>query len=94
VSAPASVCGISLCKWISGSSTGNVDVYVIEGLSTSGRVLAHRLLPDVVLNTGSVVPLMLEQPAQHAPDTDYTLVLRMKGSMLHESVLAPQSSIA
>jgi hypothetical protein len=94
VSAPASVCGISLCKWISGSSTGNVDVYVIEGLRTSGRVLAHRLLPDVVLNTGSVVPLMLEQPVQLAPDTDYTLVLRMQGDMQHERLSAPQSSIA
>jgi hypothetical protein len=92
VSAPASVCGISLCEWISGSSTGNVDVYVIDGPRTSGRVLAHRLLPDVALN--KKVPLMLEQPVQLAPDTDYTLVLRMQGDMRHEQVSAPQSSIA
>jgi hypothetical protein len=94
VSASVAVSGISLCKWNSGSSTGNVDVYVIEGPGTSGRVLAHRLLPDVVLNTGGVVPLMLEQPVQLAPDTDYTLVLRMQGDMSHEHVSAAQSSTA
>jgi hypothetical protein len=37
------------------------------------------LSPDVVMNTGGVVPLMLEQPVQLAPGTDYTLVLRIKG---------------
>jgi hypothetical protein len=47
------------------------------------------LSPDIVLNTGGVVPLMLEQPVQLAPDTDYTLVLRMQGDMKHERVLAP-----
>jgi hypothetical protein len=47
------------------------------------------LSPDVALNTGGVVPLMLEQPVQLAPDTDYTLVLRMQGDMKHERVLAP-----
>ena len=84
VSTPVAVSGVSLCPWLNGSTSGDVDIYVIEGPSTNGRVLAHRLLRDAQLNTGGgIVPLMLEQPVQLAAAADYTLVLRMKGVMQH-----------
>ena len=92
VSAPVAVSGVSLCPWKSGSTSSDVDIYVIEGSSTSGRVLAHRLLRDVQLNTGGIVPLMLEQPVQLAAAADYTLVLRMQGGMTHESCRSTSTS--
>jgi nucleoid-associated protein YgaU len=84
VSSVVAVSGISLCQWISGSTSANVDVYVIEGSSTSGRVLVHEVLRDVQLNTGAVIPLMLQQPVQLVPNADYTLALRMQGGMTHQ----------
>jgi len=87
VSSPVSVSGISLCKWVSGPTSGDVDVYVIQGSDTGGTVLAHCLLRGVQLNTGAIVPLMLEQPVQLAPAMDYTLALRMQGDMQHERCL-------
>jgi hypothetical protein len=94
VSAPVAVSGVSLCPWQSGSTSGDVDIYVIEGSSTSGRVLAHRLLRDVQLNTGGIVPLMLEQPVQLAAAADYTLVLRMQGGMAHQHCPNASTSIS
>jgi len=84
VSVSVAVSGISLGKWISGSTTADVAIYVIRGSSTSGAVLANRQLTSVQLNTGSIVPLMFEQPVQLEPSTDYTLALRMVGNMVHE----------
>lgn len=85
VSSVVAVSGISLCKWVSGSTSANVDVYVIEGSSTSGHVLVHEVLRDVQLNTRATIPLMLQQPVQLAPNADYTLALKIQGGMQHAS---------
>ncbi len=94
VSAPVAVSGVSLCPWSSGSTSSDVDIYVIEGPSTNGRVLAHRLLRGVQLNTGGIVPLMLEQPVQLAAAADYTLVLRMEGEISHQYCQRSSTSIS
>ena len=93
VSAPVAVSGVSLCPGSSGSTSGDVDIYVIEGPSTNGRVLAHRLLRGVQLNTGGMVPLMLEQPVDLVPRSDYTLALRMVGNMQHERLSSAVTSV-
>lgn len=85
---PVAVSGISLCNWASGSTSGDVSIYVIEGSSTSGRVLAHRKLLAVQLHVprylrGMGIPLMFEHPVHLEPATDYTLALRMLGDMEH-----------
>ena len=85
------VTGISLCSWQSGSTSGDVSIYVIQGSSTSGRILAHRELHAVQLDYGDgrglgwgVIPLMFERPVHLEPANDYTLALRMQGDMVHE----------
>jgi hypothetical protein len=49
---PVAVSGISLCSWQSGSTSGDVSIFVIQGSSTSGRILAHRELHAVQLDYG------------------------------------------
>ena len=93
VSAPVAISGISLGKWESGTAAADVDVWVIEGAATGGRALAHRLLRAVQLNTGGIVPLMLEQPVDLVPRSDYTLALRMRGDMRHQSLSATGTSV-
>ena len=93
VSAPVAISGISLGKWQSGTEAADVDVWVIEGAATGGRVLAHRLLRAVQLNTGGIVPLMLEQPVDLVPRSDYTLALRMQGDMQHQTLSAAGTSV-
>ncbi len=57
------------------------------------RVLAHRLLRDVQLNTGGIVPLTLEQPVQLAAAAHYTLALYMKVGMNHQRCNGASTSI-
>jgi hypothetical protein len=85
------VTGISLCSWRSGSTSGDVSIYVIQGSSTGGRILSQRELRAVQLDYGSglglqhgVIPLMFEHPVYLEPANDYTLALCMRGDMVHE----------
>ena len=97
---PVAVSGISLCSWQSGSASGDVSIYVIQGSSTSGRILAHRELHAVQLDYGDgrglasgVIPLMFERPVYLEPANDYTLALRMLGDTVHEFCVTGVPSI-
>jgi hypothetical protein len=65
--------GVSFCKWISGPTHSDFKISIIEGTSTNGRVLATRVLKDVKLDTGNIIPLMFERPFQLLPGTAYTV---------------------
>jgi hypothetical protein len=99
---PVVVSGISLCPWRRGSTSADVSIYVIEGSSSSGRVLAQRLLHNVQLDAdhgtagmrwaiGAPVPLMFEHPIHLEPERDYTLALQMQGDMVHDYCQGPPS---
>jgi len=82
VSKAIGLSGISFCKWISGTTHSDVTITLIEGSSTNGRVLASRVLSQVKLDTGNIIPLMFERPVRLSPFTAYTVTAMMKGSML------------
>jgi hypothetical protein len=88
------ISGISFCKWMSGPTHSNVEINLIEGSSTNGRILATRVLSQVQLNTGNIIPLMFERPLTLAPFTAYTVTATMKQSgMLTQHMPSAPTSV-
>jgi hypothetical protein len=88
------ISGISFCKWISGPTNSDVTISIIEGSSTNGRVIATRVLSQVKLDTGNIIPLMFEKPIKLSPFTAYTVTATMKtGGMLTQHMPSAPTSV-
>jgi hypothetical protein len=88
------ISGISFCKWISGPTNSDVTISIIEGSSTNGRVIATRVLSQVKLDTGNIIPLMFEKPIKLSPFTAYTVTARMQSGMLTQHMPSATISVS
>jgi hypothetical protein len=87
--------GVSFCKWISGPTHSDVKISIIEGTNTNGRVLATRVLKEVKLDTGKIIPIMFERPFMLSPGTAYTVTAFMMntGGIRTEHFSSPSNSV-
>ena len=95
VSKAIGISGTSFCKWINGPTHSDITISIIEGPNTNGRVLATRVMKDVKLDTGNIIPLMFERPIMLSPGTVYTVTaLMMKNAGIHTQHMSASSNSA